>query len=104
MDVHINSDEQKEIAKQLVKLTHAVGALQINQFVDGSSNLTINELKIKGKVAWDCNLPSNHAHSGHNTTVIDPTGNNDATINIQLSFSNVRNVDTKSQITSSNFG
>ena len=45
-----------QIARHLVSLTHSISLSRVNQFLEGEVKLKINEISIKGKVKWDCDL------------------------------------------------
>ena len=60
INVYVSPDELQAIAQLLVKLTHTLSKMKVDSFLSGDINLKINDLNIKGKVKWDCDIQSLH--------------------------------------------
>ena len=55
-NVYATSREVKEIATLLVKLNHTISGKNIDLFLSGELKLRVNDLNLKGKAKWDCDI------------------------------------------------
>ena len=56
-NIALNEQGQCEVTKALIKLTRHINKNDINNFLQGNITNQLKDIKLKGKVAWDQELP-----------------------------------------------
>ena len=57
LNVALNQQEQDAIAQWLTKITRTISNKFTKEYILGDRNLVPNQLKLNGKVSWDCTIP-----------------------------------------------
>ena len=82
-NVALSHDERDHIARLLVELNHTISDKNLDQFINGELNLKLNDINLKRKTKWDCDIRPLSQPPNVNSTTLQQA--NKRTLNSQPS-------------------